>query len=156
MTHSATPAAPASAVAEREEFIAAWRRFFAAVRKARGRNVAQSGEEISLSQLYVLIALRDEGELRVGALAEAAGLAAPTVTRMLDGLEKEGVVVRKHSEEDRRCVTASLTDRGVEMVDRKRKTVDEKLGKVYDSLAPDDRAQAERIMSSLAAAVEEL
>ena len=62
----------------------------------------------------------------------------------------------QHSEEDRRCVTASLTDRGVEMVDRKRKSVDEKLGRVYDSLAPADRAQAERIMSSLAAAVEEL
>ena len=141
---------------EREEFIAAWRRFFGAVRRARGRNVAQSGEELSLSQLYVLIALRDEGELRVGALAEAAGLAAPTVTRMLDGLEKEGVVTRQHSKEDRRCVTASLTDRGVELVDAKRKAVDEKLGTVYDSLEAADRAQAEHLLTSLAKAVEEL
>ena len=141
---------------EREEFVAAWRHFFSAVRRARGRNVAQAGEELTLSQLYVLLALREEGELRVGALAEAAGLAAPTVTRMLDGLEKDGVVVRQHSEEDRRAVTASLTKRGCELVDAKRKDVDAKLGTVYDSLDPADRAQAERLLTSLAEAVEEL
>jgi len=155
VTPAASPFA-ASETAERAEFIAAWRRFFGAVRRARGRNVAQSGDELSLSQLYVLLALRDEGELRVGALAEAAGLAAPTVTRMLDGLEKDGVVARQHSTEDRRCVTATLTPRGVELVDAKRKSVDKKLGTVYDALDPSDRAQAERLLSNLAEAVEEL
>ena len=156
MSSSATSEAAASAATERDEFVAAWRHFFAAVRKARGRGVAQSGEELTLSQLYVLLALRDEGELRVGALAEAAGLAAPTVTRMLDGLEKDGVVERRHSKEDRRAVTATLTKRGCELVDAKRKAVDEKLGTVYDSLDPADRAQAERLLTSLAEAVEEL
>jgi DNA-binding MarR family transcriptional regulator len=117
---------------------------------------AQSGDELSLSQLHVLLALRDEGELRIGALAEAAGLAPPTVTRMLDGLEAEGVVERRHSKEDRRCVTASLTERGAELVDNKRHAVNEKLGTVYDSLAEADRAQAERLLITLASAVEEL
>ena len=155
MASSAPTATPAE-TAERAEFVAAWRRFFGAVRRARGRTVAQAGEELTLSQLYVLLALQEEGELRVGALAEAAGLAAPTVTRMLDGLEKDGVVVRQHSKEDRRAVTASLTERGVELVNSKRKAVDRKLGTVYDALKPADRAQAERLLSSLAEAVEEL
>jgi DNA-binding MarR family transcriptional regulator len=132
------------------------RTFFAAVRRARGRGVAGSNDELTLSRLHVLLALREEGEQRVGALAEAAGLAAPTVTRMLDSLEEEGVVVRRHSEEDRRCVTATLTERGIELVDRKRQDVDEKLGKVFDSLDESDRGQAERLLSSLAAAVGEL
>ena len=155
MPSPATTEAP-SATSERDEFIAAMRSFFAAVRRARGRGVAQSGDELTLSQLHVLVALRDEGELRIGALAEAAGLAPPTVTRMLDGLEKDGVVVRQHSKEDRRCVTASLTDRGADLVDAKRRDVDAKLGKVYDSLDPADRQQAERLLSSLAEAVGEL
>jgi DNA-binding MarR family transcriptional regulator len=75
---------------------------------------------------------------------------------MLDGLEKDGVVARQHSTEDRRCVTATLTDRGVELVNAKRKAVDKKLGTVYDALEPADRAQAERLLSNLAEAVEEL
>ena len=36
-------------------------------------------------------------------------LAPPTATRMLDGLERESIVERRPSEEDRRCVTVELT-----------------------------------------------
>jgi len=45
-------------------------------------------------------------------LARAMHIEGPTLTRHLDGLEEEGLVVRRRHPSDRRAVSVELTDAG--------------------------------------------
>ena len=64
------------------------------------------GQELLLLQL-------PDGECRSQAeLVDALGLDHSTVTKMLQRLERAGVVTRRQSQEDRRVVLVHLTDEG--------------------------------------------
>lgn len=155
--HRAGAAAyPAPAQPAADDFIAALRDFLAAVRRARGRVARDTGDELSLSQHHVLLALAGQPELRAGALAEAAGVAPPTASRMLDGLERMGVVTRTPSAQDRRGVTVCLTPKGKRLLERKQREVTARLSAVYEAVAPGEREGAERLLRALAAAMDEL
>src|SRR4029079_11684826 len=70
--------------------------FLRALRTARGRfNKAPLTPELSASQLHLLEPLvTSGGRLSLCALAEAADVAAPTASRMLDGLVERGLAER--------------------------------------------------------------
>ena len=156
------PAAIATAQADtatRAEFDAAWTEFFGAIRRARGRAAREVEREgLSLAQfglLFSFVELERGDVLPVGALAEGAGIAQPTATRMLDGLERQGIVERRPSTADRRSVEVELTARGRRLLNRKRKLVDEKRRAVFESLEAADRESAARLLRTLAAAIED-
>jgi DNA-binding MarR family transcriptional regulator len=138
-------------------FEAALDEFFGAVRRSRARAAKQVGAgELTQSQFQLLGAFADAAERQVGELAEAAGVAAPTATRMLDGLERAGIVERRPSDSDRRAVTVRLTAKGRRLTDRRRQLVAEKREALYASLSPSERRQVERLLRRLAAVIEEL
>jgi DNA-binding MarR family transcriptional regulator len=140
-----------------DEFEQAWDHFFSAVRRARGRAARETGTEgLSLAQYQLLAAFCDRNEWPVGELAEAGGVAPPTATRMLDGLERDGVVERSHSTEDRRRVTVRLTTRGRRMLKRKREMVAAKRLELFKSLTASERRDAERLLTRLAGLIEDL
>jgi DNA-binding MarR family transcriptional regulator len=142
---------------EVERFSGAWDEFFAAVRRARGRAAQRvDAGALTLAQYQLLAAFEDARELCVGELAVAGGIATPTATRMLAGLERDGIVARHASEVDRRSVRVRLTPKGRRRLERKRAEVAAKRQEIYESLTPDERRQAETILRRLAVAVEDL
>jgi DNA-binding MarR family transcriptional regulator len=138
-----------------EEFAAAWETFFRTTRRLRSRAAKQPLEGLSLAQYHLLEALRHEDEATVGELAEAAGVAAPTATRMLDCLARDGHITRRHSEEDRRAVLVSLTPAGRSAVQAAHEEVSELRRRVYESLEPAEREQAAALLTRLSQAMEE-
>src|SRR5215218_2677481 len=62
-----------------------------------------------LSALSVLVYL---GALTLGELADAERVTAPTMTRVVDGLERDGLARRKPHPEDGRSVRVVVTPRG--------------------------------------------
>ncbi|NUS11125.1 MAG: MarR family transcriptional regulator [Streptomyces sp.] len=68
---------------------------------------------LSVSRLRLLRALATSHEaLRMRDLGDALGVAARTVTSLVDGLEREGLVVRTRHPTDRRAFLLGLTDLG--------------------------------------------
>lgn len=63
-------------------------------------------------QLAVLSCLWEEDGLPATVLAERAGFDAPTTTGILDRLERQELVFRIRSTDDRRVVTVHLSERG--------------------------------------------
>jgi MarR family transcriptional regulator, organic hydroperoxide resistance regulator len=141
--------------AELAAFEEAWADFFAAMRRLKGRAAQEEGE-LSLSRQFLLVALAERPTMSVGELALAAGVAPPTATRMLDGLEREGIVVRAPSAEDRRKVTVELTDEGLKLVRKKKRHISARRKSVYDSLSPAEREQAVHLLHRFADLLEEL
>jgi DNA-binding MarR family transcriptional regulator len=62
-----------------------------------------------LSALSVVVAT---GPIGIGAVAAAEGVSAPTMTRLVDGLERDGLVTRTPDPDDARGVLVRPTARG--------------------------------------------
>ena len=153
----ATRTHPETGATAPADFDAAWEHFFGAIRRARARAAREIGSgELTLSQYSLIVALTERSPRPVGELAELAGVAAPTATRMLDGLARAGFVERRTSSADRRVVEIDLTEAGRRVVRRKRARMTAKRRALYESLAPAEREQAERLLRRLAGLIEEL
>ena len=67
---------------------------------------------ISLPRLSALSAVVDAGPIGIGALAATEGVSAPTMSRLVDGLERDALVERAPDPDDARGVLVRATVRG--------------------------------------------
>jgi DNA-binding MarR family transcriptional regulator len=148
-----------SAEGDVQAFTSGLDEFLRALRTARGRfNRAPVTPELSASQFHLLEPLAKSGEpMAMCALAEAADVAAPTATRMVDGLVRRGLAERRRPDGgDRRRVEITLTAEGRRLVAAKRKRIAQAREEVFARLSPSERASAARLLHSLAAAIDDL
>ena len=138
-------AAPSSAA----EFSAALDEFFRTLRRARGRANQAHSEGLSVAQFQLLDALGDGEPRTVGQLAVAGGIAQPTATRMLEALERAGVVERSPAPQDRRCVLISLTAAGESALARKRAEIETARKRIASSLTAQERRDAAVLLRRL-------
>jgi DNA-binding MarR family transcriptional regulator len=139
---------------ELDAFSSALLEFLRATRRMRGR-IGDEGE-LSLSQYHLLEPLIDGERLATCELALAAGVSAPTATRMLSGLAREGLVERVPCTADRRVVHVVLTDAGRAHTLAKRARGEARRAEIFASLSAGERREAARLLERLAAAVEGL
>jgi DNA-binding MarR family transcriptional regulator len=137
-----------------QRFSAGWESLFRTTRRLRARAGRFPGE-LTLPQYHLLEALRETPELPVGELADRAGGAPPTATRMLDCLARDGFVERRHSESDRRSVLVSLTDHGQAAVETAHGVIEAWRRQVFESLEPDEREPAARLLNRLSEIMEQ-
>ena len=134
----------------------AWEEFFSAARRARGRAALRGEGDISPAQLHLLRALAETPRSRIGELAEAAGVAPPTATRMLDGLERDGIIRRVPAADDRRAVEVELTGPGERILATREEELAERRRTVFASLSTRERRETERVLRRLTDLVDEL
>jgi MarR family transcriptional regulator, organic hydroperoxide resistance regulator len=118
------PAAAAPApIDPHDELGQSFKATMAAVRRLRGRETHRPGD-LSYAQYSLLFSLAGGGVKSARELAELADLSAATVTQMLDHLAAAGLVTRVRSDEDKRIVLTSLTERGCEVIEARRCTME--------------------------------
>ena len=139
---------------ELDAFSSALLEFLRATRRMRGR-IGDEGE-LSLSQYHLLEPLIDGERLATCELALAAGVSAPTATRMLAGLVREGLVERVPCAADRRVVHVALTGDGRARALAKRARGEARRAEIFASLSAGERREAARLLERLASAVEGL
>ena len=135
---------------------AEWPRFLGALRRARARLSEDPAARLSLAQYLLVEPLLDAPTRSVGELAASAGVASPTATRMLDGLQRDGHVQRETAAHDRRCVALRLTSNGRRIVAAERARFQAKGAQLFAALEPGERAHAARLLGRLAELMEEL
>lgn len=74
---------------------------------------------LSTSQYNILRILRGAGDegLPCGEISERMVRRDPDLTRLLDRLEARGLVTRARGTQDRRVITATITEEGLELLD---------------------------------------
>jgi DNA-binding MarR family transcriptional regulator len=77
---------------------------------------AEHGLSISGLEVLFRLARADGRSMRLTTLAEAAGLSLSRVSRILDALERRGLVERTADTRDTRAKNARLTDAGLELL----------------------------------------
>jgi DNA-binding MarR family transcriptional regulator len=92
------------------------------VRELEAELEAEHGLSLSGFELMSRLARADGRMLRLTALAEAAGLSLSRVSRILDMLEKRGLVERRADTDDTRAKNALLTQQGLDLLRAAQKT----------------------------------
>ena len=108
------------------EELGAWRgllRAHSALTKALDAELVRA-HGLPLSSYEVLLFLADspEGQMRMSELADGVLLSRSGLTRLVDRMQREGLLRRERCEDDARGWFASITPKGRELFTRARKT----------------------------------
>lgn len=76
------------------------------------RTLSRSNSRLSRTQIAVLVTLRDEGPTRISDLAARERVAQPSMTALIDRLERQRLVNRRADPSDRRAVPVAITAQG--------------------------------------------
>lgn len=96
--------------------------------------------------LRILVDDTDGNGLRCSSISERLINRVPDITRLLDRLEKAGLVKRHRDPKDRRVVRAALTDDGLALVERMETPLEEAFGALFSHLDEDELSQLTKLL----------
>jgi len=97
--------------------------------------------ELSRTGAAVLATLRESGPLRVTELADREAVAQPSMTCLLNRLERDALIERQPDPVDRRAIRAVLTARGRAVLEQRADRRAEALGRRLERLDAGARAE---------------
>ena len=104
----------------------------------------EAGAELSPSQTAALATIERHGPLAPSRLAELERIKRPTVTRVLQRLEEEGLVERSEDPNDRRSAVVRVTKDGAALLKKLRSRKNAYLARRLRELPDEDVAALER------------
>ncbi|HEY6264916.1 MAG TPA: MarR family transcriptional regulator [Candidatus Acidoferrum sp.] len=125
---------------EGKAFETADRLHSAAIHLLRRLRVRDRESGVGPAQLSALSVLVFGGPRSLGELAEAEQVRPPTMSRIVAGLEREGLV-RRHATDDRRRVRLEASAKGIKILQQGRKRRVESLAKALSSLSEKEHQQ---------------
>ena len=93
---------------------------------------------LSAARLSALSVLVFGGPTTVGALARAEQVSAPTMSRLVSGLERDGFIVREADKGDARAVSVRATPKGGRVLIRGRERRVAELVELLDGVSDED------------------
>jgi DNA-binding MarR family transcriptional regulator len=96
--------------------------------------------DISFTTASTLSRLEHEGPRRLTSLAADEGVAQPSMTQLVQRLERQGLVERDRDPGDKRVVWVAITDAGRRLLSDRRASRAEELATLLADLPPEDEA----------------
>ena len=121
----------------------------AAIHLLRRISRDDGADGVTPARLSALSVLVYGGAVTVGELARRQGVSLPTVSRMVDALVRDGLVVRATDPGDRRAVRLEVTRRGREAMERGRARRIERLAADLAPLTPGELTALEEAVAAL-------
>jgi DNA-binding MarR family transcriptional regulator len=115
---------------------------------------ASAADGLTYPRLRLLEALHCQGPTKMSTLAVTLDLTARNMTSLADSLESEGMLRRVAHPTDRRATLLELTAVGLAAADASLTPRLVEMGRLFDELSPSARAQLNRSLGSLVAAME--
>jgi DNA-binding MarR family transcriptional regulator len=117
----------------------------AVMRLARRLRAERADLDLTITQLAALASLERHGPSTPGMLASYERIRPPSMTRILSGLEEQGLVVRRPHETDGRQVLVEVTPDAKEMLKADRRRREAWLSQRLATLGTDDRAALQAV-----------
>lgn len=116
------------------------------------RRMAEQGA--SLARTRVLTALTENSKLRAADIAELLELSPRTITDTLNGMEKQGLITRETSRQDRRAKTITLTKAGGKALANSEPARRELIEEIFGSLSASDGQKLAQMLEKLSGSIE--
>ena len=155
LSAEARDAPDAAPVLLSREELGAWRgllRVHAGMTKALDAElVREHGLPLSSYEVLLFLADAPEGRLRMSELAEGVLLSRSGLTRLVDRMERDGLLRRERCEDDARGYHALITEKGRELFGQARRThLDGVRVRFLSHLSPDELRTLARLWEKVA------
>jgi DNA-binding MarR family transcriptional regulator len=97
-----------------------------------------------------------DGQATPAGLAERTGVTRATITGLLDGLEKDGLIERRPDSDDRRLIRVHLTDAGRRFLDKIRPGYCRWFSSIMEPLNEEERLQLVALLEKIRSRLNEL
>jgi DNA-binding MarR family transcriptional regulator len=94
--------------------------------------------------------LRQSGPVSIGQLADMLGVTAATASEFVDRVERRGLAVRIHRDDDRRVVDCRLSDEGARLLAEIQGARQDAMRRVLALLTQDELAQFDHLLQIMA------
>ena len=121
----------------------------AAIRLLRLVRVQDSASGIAPARLSALSVIVFGGPISLRALARAEQVSPPTMSRIVDALEAEGLALRQIDQHDRRVVLIEATDKGTTVLKRGRRRRVKFLASYLSQLASPELSDIDRALQAI-------
>jgi MarR family transcriptional regulator, organic hydroperoxide resistance regulator len=128
--------------------LTAFTAMFHANRKLMGRAFNREGAHPAQGGCLMVLSQRDGMSQRE--IADQLRLAPPTITAMLQRMEKGGIVVRRPDAEDQRLVRVYLTDEGRALESELRGAIASHINHIIGAMSEQDRSEFARLLELMA------
>jgi len=99
-----------------------------------------TNQTVSLTSALALSRLNEQGPIRLTTLAAAEGISQPSMTQLVQRLERQGLATRIDDPEDGRVALVNITNAGRALLDDRRRDRRDRLGELLKDLSPEDEA----------------
>lgn len=130
-----------------QDILRSLRRIFHAVDRHSRRLARLHG--LTEPQAICLNAVNRAGELNPGQLARTISLSPPTVTGILDRLERRGLIKRERTARDKRQVVVYLTDNGRQLLENSPPPMQERFTRRLSELPVSRQRQIDRSLNEV-------
>ena len=113
------------------------------------RDLEATAGVISFPQARVMMVMADAEQVRMGELSAKLGVTARNVTTIVDGLEREGLLVRTPDPSDRRAILLELTPKGWNLIAAVHATQHELADWLFVALDTRERAELLRLLGKI-------
>lgn len=120
---------------------------FHMVRKGHTKHISQYN--LTVPQFGVLEVLNDNGAMPLKKISEILLVTGANITCVVDNLEKEDLVRRVHSKEDRRIINAELTEKGKEKVESILPGYTKNISSLVSKLSENEQKELVRLLEKM-------
>ena len=106
---------------------------------------------VTISQCHAIVEIGRSGEVSLNELAELLALDKSTMSRTINNLVEDGLVIRELDPEDRRYVKIKLTDKGIKIFKDIEESMDRYYKAIFNSVPEEKR---EQVLDSLKLLIE--
>jgi DNA-binding MarR family transcriptional regulator len=121
----------------------------AAIHLLRHARVQDAASGLAPARLSALSVLVFGGAMSLNELSRAEQVRPPTMSRIVDALESEGLVRRTVNEQDRRAVVLEATEKGTAILGQGRKRRVKFLARHLSSLSTEERKKIEDAIKAI-------
>ena len=109
---------------------------------------------VTISQCHAIAEIGRAGEVSLNELAELLALDKSTMSRRINNLVEDGLVIRELDPEDRRYVKIKLTDKGIKIFKNIEESMDRYYKAIFNSVPEEKKEQVLDSLKLLIEAVE--
>ena len=120
-----------------------------AIARRLQKNFRQAGIELTVEQWSILVHLWKENGLSQQELCNRTYRDKPSVTRLLDNMEKQGLVVRKTSKTDRRINLVQVTPTAMALKDQTTLIANDTLNDGLDGISKEEIDVVKKVLQQV-------
>ena len=109
--------------------------------------LCEANNPLSLGRFLVLRAVRDTPACRIQEVASSQGITVGAASRLVERLDRDGLVHRAPCEHDRRATILTVTPLGMDNLAASQTIVDAEQARLFAPLSPDQREHLARALT---------